>query len=158
MEKTALALLLAGAAAAPAAGGKLMRKYDPAAEAWKGAELAASSFDRTQRVEVPRWRVSVGGEEGRADFSGEAAGKGAGLDGTMCLWLSIFRHVRPDGSVDHVAGWHIALPLKPGQGALETALAFADYINAGGRPYRARAAGGRLRASLRISYTGGGIK
>lgn len=154
MGRTFLALLLACAAAAPAEGGKLKRPYRPSAEAFKGAELAASSFDAAQRVEVPRWRTTVGGEAARADFAGAAAGKGAGIEGTMCLWLSIFRRVRPDGSVDHVAGWHLALPLRPGQTALETALAFAARINAGTRPYRAAAAGSAAKASLTVTYTG----
>lgn len=154
MGRTVLALLLACAAAAPAEGGKMKRLYRPPAEAFKGAELAASSYDGTQRVEVPRWRTTVGGEAARADFTGAAAGKGAGIDGTMCLWLSIFRRVRPVGSVDHVAGWHIALALQPGQTALETALAFAARINAGSRPYRAAAAGDAARASLTVTYTG----
>lgn len=154
MMSTVLTLLLACTAAAPAKGGKPGRPYRPAAEAFKGAELAASSFDAAQRVEVPRWRTTVGGEAARADFAGDAAGKGAGIEGTMCLWLSIFRRVRPDGSVDHVAGWHIALALRPGQTALETARAFAERINAGSRPYRAAAAGSEGRASLTVTYTG----
>ena len=71
--------------------------------------------------------------------------KEAGIEGTCDLWLSIFRYMRPDGTTDHVAGWNIPTVLKPGQTAAATAKAFADYINAGTRPYHATASGGKIK-------------
>jgi len=128
--------------------------YNPEAELAKGADLTASSYDKTQGVDVPAGKVTVGGKAGRAEFTGPATGKGAGIEGTMNLWLSIFRYMRPDGTTNHVAGWNIALALKPGQTALDTARAFETYINAGTRPYRAKASGDGDRAAVEITYTG----
>jgi hypothetical protein len=48
-----------------------------------------------------------------------------------------------------VAGWNIALALKPGQTPQETTKAFEAYINAGSRPYRACSMG----AKLAVVYT-----
>ncbi len=119
--------------------------YDPELELAKGATLDASSYDKTQKIMVTVPKVTVGGLPGRAEVSGIAAGRpGAGIDGTMNLWLSIFRFMRPDGTINHVAGWNIPIVLQPGQTAAATAKAFADYINAGTRPYQAAASGGRI--------------
>jgi len=52
--------------------------------------------------------------------------------------------MRPDGTIDHVAGWNIMIPPAAGQATVATAKAFADYINAGTRPYRAAATGAKL--------------
>lgn len=124
--------------------------YDPAVELAKGAELTAGSYDKTQTVKVASAKVTVGGKPGLAEIAGIAAGQnGGGIDGTINLWLSIFRFTRPDGSVNHVAGWNIALALKPGQTPQATAKAFEEYINASTRPYRAKATG----ALLEIIYT-----
>ena len=60
--------------------------------------------------------------------------------------------MRPDGTVNHVAGWNIALALKPGQTALDTARAFETYINAATRPYKAKASGNKNKAALTITY------
>jgi len=128
--------------------------YNPEVELAKGAELTASSYDKTQGVDVPAGKVTVGGKPGRAEFTGEATGKGAGIEGTMNLWLSIFRYLRPDGTTNHVAGWNISLALKPGQTALDTAKAFETYINGGTRPYKAKASGNADKAALEITYTG----
>ena len=57
--------------------------------------------------------------------------------------------MRPDGTINHVAGWNIMLPLKPKQTAAATAKAFAKTINTGARPYKATATG----AKLKIVYT-----
>lgn len=80
-------------------------------------------------------------------FSGVATGKqDASIDGTINLWLSIFRYMRPDGTIDHVGGWNIPLVLKAGQTAAATAKAFAKLINsAATRPYRAAAGGAMLK-------------
>ena len=128
--------------------------YDPDAELAKGAELTASSYDKTQGVSVEAGKVTVGGKPGVAAVTGTATGRdGAGIDGTLNLWLSIFRFMRPDGTVNHVAGWNIMLALKPGQSALDTAQAFAGYINAGTRPYKAKASGSKISAKIAITYT-----
>lgn len=120
--------------------------YNPEVELAKGATLDAASYDKTQKIKVIVGKVTVGGIPGRAEISGMATGKlEAGTDGTMDLWLSIFRYMRPDGTIDHVAGWNIPTVLKPGQTAAATAKAFADYINAGTRPYRATASGSKLK-------------
>lgn len=127
--------------------------YNPEAELAKGAELTAESYDKTQGVSVAAGKVTVGGKAGVVEFTGEAAGReGAGIDGTMSVWLSIFRYMRPAGTVNHVAGWNIMLALKAGQTALETAKGFEAYINAATRPYRARAAGKGDSARLEIVY------
>ncbi len=130
------------------------KDYDPAVELAKGAELTASSYDRTQGVAVREGKVTVGGKPGVAEFTGAATGRAAdgGIDGTMSLWLSIFRYKRPDGTVNHVAGWNIMLALRAGQTALDTARAFETYINAGRRPYRALASGDADAAAVTITY------
>ena len=120
--------------------------YNPELELAKGATLDAASYDKTQKVKVNFDKVTVGGLAGRAEITGTATGRpGAGIDGTIGLWLSIFRYMRPDGTINHVAGWNIMLSLAAGQTAAATTKAFADYINAGTRPYRATAAGAKLK-------------
>ena len=120
--------------------------YNPELELSKGATLEAGSYDKTQKIKVTVAKVTVGGIPGRAEISGTATGRiEPGIDGTMDLWLSIFRYMRPDGTTDHVAGWNIPTILKPGQTAAATAKAFADYINAGTRPYHATATGAKLK-------------
>ena len=120
--------------------------YNPDAEFAKGATLDAASYDKTQKVKVTAGKVTVGGIAGRAEISGTATGRhDASINGTIGIWLSIFRYMRPDGTTDHVAGWNIMLPLKAGQTAAATAKAFAAHINAGTRPYRATAARGRIK-------------
>ena len=129
--------------------------YDPAVELAKGAALTAASYDKTQGIIISVGKVTVGGKPGVAEISGLATGKqDAGIDGTINLWLSIFRYKRPDGTTNHVAGWNIPLSLKPGQTPIETAAAFAAYINAGTRPYQAKADALKDRAALAITYTG----
>ena len=120
--------------------------YNPDVELAKGAELTAGSYDKTQSVAITAGKVTVGGKAGVAQLVGLATGSpaGGGIDGTINLWLSIFRFMRPDGTVNHVAGWNIALALKPGQTPQATAKAFEDYINGGTRPYRAKATGAML--------------
>jgi hypothetical protein len=126
--------------------------YNPEVELAKGAALTASSYDKTQGVDVTLAKVTVGGKPGEVDFTGEATGKGPGIQGTMNLWLAIFRYMRPDGTVNHVSGWNIAMALKPGQTALDTARAFEKYINSNTRPYKAKASGNKTKASLTIVY------
>lgn len=131
-------------------GGSMKKKagvYNPEVELAKGATLDARSYDKTQKVKVTAGKVTVGGIPGRVEISGIATGHlpEAGIEGTCDLWLSIFRYMRPDGTIDHVGGWNIPTVLKPGQTAAATAKAFADYINAGTRPYRATATGGKLK-------------
>ena len=128
--------------------------YDPEVELSKGADLTASSYDKTQGVSVEEGKVTVGGKAGVAVITGLASGNpGGGIDGTLSLWLSIFRFKRPNGTVNHVAGWNIMLALKAGQSALDTAKAFAAYINGGTRPYKAKASGTKIAAKIAITYT-----
>ncbi|MCX5785276.1 MAG: hypothetical protein NTX59_06275 [Elusimicrobia bacterium] len=130
------------------------KDYDPEVELAKGANLSAASYDKTQKITVTVGKVTVGGKPGIAEISGLATGQhDAGIDGTINLWLSIFRYMRPDGTTDHVAGWNIPLALKAGQTPIETATAFADYINAGTRPYNAKAAENKTTATVTIIFT-----
>ena len=124
--------------------------YNPEVELIKGATLEAASYDKTQKAKVTVNKVTIGGNAGVAEFSGIATGRDdASINGTIGIWLSIFRYMRPDGTVNHVAGWNIMLPLKARQTAATTAKAFAKTINTGPRPYKATAAG----AKLKIVYT-----
>ena len=128
--------------------------YNPEVELAKGAELTAVSYDKTQGAEVSAGKVTVGRKPGLAVISGIATGRpGPGIDGTINLWLSIFRYMRPDGTINHVVGWNIMLALKAGQTALETAKAFEAYINSGTRPYKAEASGSKTKASIAITFT-----
>jgi len=128
--------------------------YNPELELAKGATLDAASYDKTQKIKVTAGKVTVGGNPGRAEISGIATGKlDNSIDGTVNIWLSIFRYMRPDGTTDHVAGWNIATSLKPGQTPAATAKALTDYINAGTRPYRAAATGGKDKATIKIVFT-----
>jgi len=133
---------------------KKNKEYNPGIELAKGANFTAASYDKTQKVSVTAVKVTVGGKPGIAEITGLATGKlEAGIDGTMDLWLSIFRYMRPDGTTDHVAGWNIPLALKPKQTPVETAKTFAAYINSGTRPYKAKVAGSKARARLDIIFT-----
>lgn len=128
--------------------------YNPEVELAKGANLTAASYDKTQKIFVTAGKVTVGGKPGRVEVTGLATGKlDAGIDGTIDLWLSIFRFKRPDGTTNHVAGWNIPLVLKPKQTPIVTAKAFASYINAGTRPYKAKATGNTAKASVTIVFT-----
>lgn len=129
---------------------RLGKKYNPETELAKGANLEAASYDKTQMVKVQASKVTVGGKAGIAEFSGIATGRNdSSINGTIGIWLSIFRYMRPDGTINHVAGWNIMLPLKAKQTATATAKAFAKTINTGPRPYKATATG----AKLKIVYT-----
>ena len=128
--------------------------YNPAVELAKGAKFAASSYDETQKILIPTDKVTAGGKPGIAEITGLATGKhDSSIDGTIDLWLSIFRYMRPDGTIDHVGGWNIPLALKAGQTPIQTAKAFAVYINAGTRPYKAKAAGSKAKATVVIVFT-----
>jgi hypothetical protein len=122
-------------------------KYDAAIELEKGAALDSASYDKTQTIKVLDAKVTVGGKAGIAEIRGKATGRtDTSINGTIGIWLSIFRYMRPDGTINHVSGWNIMLPLTPGQSAAATAKAFAEKINsAATRPYRAASAGGKLR-------------
>ena len=126
--------------------------YNPEVELAKGATLDARSYDKTQKIKVTAGKVTVGGIPGRVEISGIATGHipEAGIEGTCDLWLSIFRYMRPDGTIDHVGGWNIPTVLKSGQTAAATAKAFEVYINAGTRPYHATATGGKLKIVFTI--------
>jgi len=128
--------------------------YDPEVELAKGATLDAAAYDKTQKAAVIAGKVTVGGKPGIAEISGIATGHipEAGIEGTIDLWLSIFRYMRPDGTIDHVGGWNIPLTLKAKQTPIETAKAFAAYINAGTRPYKAKAAGNKTKATVTIVF------
>lgn len=129
--------------------------YDPVVELVKGAKLEASAYDKTQKATVIAGKVTVGGKPGIAEITGIATGHipAAGIEGTVDLWLSIFRYMRPNGTIDHVGGWNIPLTLKAKQTPIETAKAFAAYINAGTRPYTAKAAGNKTKATVTIVFT-----
>jgi len=121
-------------------------KYNPEVELAKGAKLEAATYDKTQKIAVVAGEVTVGGIAGVAVISGVATGRNdSSLNGTIAIWLSIFRYMRPDGTTNHVAGWNIMLPLKAKQTAAATAKAFAKEINSGTRPYRATSTGAKLR-------------
>lgn len=128
--------------------------YNPEVELAKGAELEAAAYDKTQKAAVIAGKVTVGGKPGIVEISGTATGHlpEAGIEGTVDLWLSIFRYMRPDGTIDHVGGWNIPLTLKAKQTPIETAKAFAAYINAGTRPYKAKAAGNKAKARVTIVF------
>jgi hypothetical protein len=120
--------------------------YNPEVELVKGATLEAASYDKTQKAKVIVNKVTVGGSAGVAEFSGVATGRDdASINGTIGIWLSIFRYMRPDGTINHVAGWNIMLPLKAKQTAATTAKAFVRAINSGTRPYKATATGAKLK-------------
>jgi hypothetical protein len=128
--------------------------YNPEVELPKGSKLTATSYDKTQKISVTAGKVTVGGKPGIAEISGVATGKqDASIDGTINLWLSIFRYKRTDGTTNHVAGWNIPLALKPKQTPIETTKAFAAYINADKRPYKAKAAGNKTKATVTIVFT-----
>lgn len=121
-------------------------KYNPEVELAKGAKLEAATYDKTQIIKVLAAKVTVGGTPGIAEISGVATGRNdASINGCISIWLSIFRYMRPDGTINHVAGWNIMLPLKAKQTAAATAKAFAKTINAGTRPYKATATGAKLK-------------
>lgn len=129
--------------------------YSPDAELAKGAKLVTASYDKTQKIMIIADKVTVGGKPGIAEISGIATGHipEAGIEGTIDLWLSIFRYMRPDGTIDHVGGWNIPQALKPKQTSVESAKAFAAYINAAGtRPYKATAAGNKTKATVTIVF------
>lgn len=130
--------------------------YNPEVELVKGAKLEAAAYDKTQKAAVIAGKVTVGGKPGIVEISGIAAGHipQAGIEGTVDLCLSIFRYMRPDGTIDHVGGWNIPLALIAGQTPIETARAFAAYINGGTRPYRAKAAGNKTKATVTIIFRG----
>jgi len=133
---------------------KSVANYNPDLELAKGATLTAASYDKTQQITVPESKVTVGGKPGKVEISGVANGKqDNGIEGTINLWLSIFRYMRPDGTTDHVAGWNIPLSLKADQTPVETANAFAEYINSGTRPYKAEATGTKAKALVTIIFT-----
>lgn len=126
------------------------KSYNPDVELLKGAKFEAATYDKTQTIKIVAAKVTVGGTLGIAEISGVATGRSdASINGCIGIWLSIFRFMRPDGTINHVAGWNIMLPLKAGQTAAATAKAFAKTINSGTRPYKATATG----AKLKIVYT-----
>jgi len=128
--------------------------YNPDIELAKGAKLEAATYDKTQSIKVLAARVTVGGTPGIAEISGIATGRNdASINGCISVWLSIFRFMRPDGTIDHVAGWNIMLPLKAKQTAAATAKAFANIINTGPRPYRAMATTRAGKAALKIWFS-----
>lgn len=125
---------------------KKKASYNPEVELAKGATLDVASYDKTQKIKVTADKVTVGGIAGRAEISGIATGRNdTSINGTLGLWLSIFRYMRPDGTINHVAGWNIMLPLKAGQTAAASAKAFVELINSGTRPYRAVADGAKIK-------------
>jgi len=133
---------------------KKSKNYNPEVELAKGAKLEAAAYDKTQKATVIAGKVTVGGKPGIVEITGIATGHipEAGIEGTVDLWLSIFRYMRPDGTIDHVGGWNIPQTLKPEQASIETAKAFAAYINAGTRPYKAKAAGNKAKATVTIVF------
>ena len=124
--------------------------YIPDVELAKGAKFEAATYDKTQKIKVISAKVTVGGAPGIAEISGIATGRtDASINGCIGIWFSIFRFMRPDGTINHVAGWNIMLPLKAKQTAAATAKALAKVINSGTRPYKATAAGIKLKVVYR---------
>lgn len=120
--------------------------YNPEVELAKGATLEAASYDKTQKIIVIVNKVTVGGKAGIAEISGIATGRNdTSINGCLGTWLSIFRYMRPDGTINHVAGWNVMLPLTAGQTAAASAKALAKVINSGTRPYRATTTGAKLK-------------
>jgi hypothetical protein len=117
-------------------------------------------YDKTQKAAVIAGKVTVGGKPGIVEISGIATGQTleVGFEGTVDLWLSIFRFKRPDGTTNHVAGLNIPMKLAAGQGAIHTAKALADFINTSGRPYKATSKGARVKATITIIYTERSLK
>lgn len=128
--------------------------YNPEVELAKGAKLDASSFDKTQQIKVTAGKVTVGGVAGSVEISGIATGRNdSSINGCLGIWLSIFRFMRPDGTINHVAGWNIMLPLKARQKPLASAKALTEIINTGPRPYKATARSAKTAAVVNIVYT-----
>lgn len=124
--------------------------YNPEIELAKGTTLEVASYDKTQKITVLVNKVTVGGKAGIAKISGVATGRSdASINGCLGIWLSIFRFMRPDSTINHVAGWNIMLPLATGQTAAASAKAFAKVINSGTRPYKAAATGAKLKITYR---------
>lgn len=120
--------------------------YNQETEFAKGAKFEAATYDKTQTIKITAAKVTVGGTPGVAEISGIATGRtDTSINGCIGIWLSIFRFMRPDGTINHVAGWNIMLPLKAKQPAAATAKAFAKAINSGTRPYKATATGTKLK-------------
>ena len=120
--------------------------YIPEIELAKGAKFEVATYDKTQTIKIVAPKVTVGGTPGIAEVSVIATGRNdASINGCLGIWLSIFRFMRPDGTINHVAGWNIMLPLAAGQTAASSAKAFAKTINTGPRPYNATATGGKLK-------------
>lgn len=87
--------------------------YDPELELANGANLTAASYNKTQKIVVTVGKVTVDCKAGIAEISGLATGKhDASIDGTINIWLSIFRYMRPDGTIDHV-GERLEYPFGP---------------------------------------------
>lgn len=127
------------------------KTYNPEVEFSKGAKLEAASYDKTQKIAVIAGKVTVGGIAGVVAVSGVATGRhDASIDGTLGIWLSIFRYMRPDGTIDHVAGLNIMAATVAGQMPETTAKSFADQLNSSTRPYRATTDG----AKVQIIFTG----
>jgi len=127
--------------------------YNPEVELAKGAKLEATSYDKTQIIKVLVDKVTVGGKAGVAEISGIATGRNdSSINGTIGIWLSIFRFMRPNGTINHVAGWNIMLPLKAKQTAAATAKAFAKAINTGPRPYKAKAVNNGKQFTVKIWF------
>lgn len=128
--------------------------YAPQIEFAKGATLTAASYDKTQHIEVTDEKVTIGGKAGSLKITGIATGQqNLSIDGTVNMWLSILRYMRPDGTVNHVAKWNITVKTALGQTAAETADFLAAYINTSTRPYRAAATGNKRLATMIIVYT-----
>lgn len=133
--------------------GKAGGVYNPEVELAKGATLEVASYDKTQKITVIVNKVTVGGKAGVAEVSGIATGRSdASINGTIGIWLSIFRYKRPDGTTNHVAGWNIMLPLKAKQTAAATAKAFTKVINTGPRPYKAKAVKSGKQFTVKIWF------
>ena len=124
--------------------------YDAQVELEKGADLTAVSYDATQRAVETSGKATVGGKAVTAEISGVASSKGT--DGTINLWLSLFRFKKPDGSTSQVDGLNIPATLRPGQGALDTAKTLAAFINTSKSPYKATVKGNRANARITIVF------
>ena len=129
------------------------KPYNPDVELAKGAKLEAATYDKTQKIAVIVGKVTVGGVAGVVEISGTATGRhDASIDGCLGIWLSIFRYMRPDGTIDHVAGLNIMAETVQGQNPETTAKTFADQLNASTRPYKAVSAVNGESATVTITF------
>lgn len=127
-------------------------EYYSESESERGGQLTAVSYDRTQQALVTAATATVGGKAATAEISGIATGKGE--DGTVNLWLPVFRFKGRDGTLNKAPGLNAVAALAPRQGAIDTAKAIASCVNSSKTSYKATIRGNRGKARISIVFTG----